>query len=427
MRDISFQVKKGGFLGIIGPNGAGKSTLLKIITGVLDPTEGSYKTKGKTLSLIELSGGMEDEISGRENIIRSAQLLGFPNDYIEKRMEQITAFADLGDFFERPLRVYSSGMRIRLAFSLFAFLECDVLILDEVLAVGDIFFKQKCYARLEELVEQKTAIVLVTHSTSLVRQYCDDVIVLQQGKLVYQGVPDDAIKKYFQIQRDSQKVGKEIENADLEDEFLPDIVSENKSFSETDHELLNWPKNKDFYELPLKNAAHTKYAKLTRLTVCDKNGNFSQVFKQGDCVYFYFEYQVFANTGIPIVMLNISTQRNVLIHSKSSLQHDLYTSTNLHKGDTLRYKQRIKLDIAPNKYIFGMHLFVLKPEDFSHLDYMSLQEYNEKRIPIIRLNQAGVIEVLPRHNSKVKNLHGGICNLPGNLQTQLIKNEQISK
>ena len=155
LKDISFQVHRGGFLGVIGPNGAGKSTLLKVITGVLEPTEGSYQIDGKVLSLIELSGGMDDDLTGRENIIRSAQLLGFPDGYLKERMTHIAEFADLGDFFDTPLRFYSSGMRIRLAFSLFAFLECDVLILDEVLAVGDIFLNKSVMLAWKSLWRKK--------------------------------------------------------------------------------------------------------------------------------------------------------------------------------------------------------------------------------------------------------------------------------
>ena len=251
LTDISFEVYKGEFLGIIGPNGAGKSTLLKVITGILEPTEGTCNTKGKVLSLLELNGGMEDNLSGRENVVRSAQLLEFPDGYLHERMGQIEHFADLGDFFDRPLRVYSSGMRIRLAFSLFAFLECDVLVLDEVLAVGDIFFKQKCYARLEKLIEQKTAIIFVTHSTSLVREYCDNVMVLDHGKIKYYGEPDKAIQKYFQLERGNQNISPKVEDAYAEDDFLLTSSSENVPKHQNNTQSIDWPKEIMFITSPL--------------------------------------------------------------------------------------------------------------------------------------------------------------------------------
>lgn len=417
--NISFQVRRGEFLGIIGPNGAGKSTLLKIITGVLDPTEGTYTTNGKVLSLIELSGGMEDQITGRENIIRSAQLLGFPSDYIRERMVQIEEFADLGGFFDRPLYMYSSGMRIRLAFSLFAFLESDVLILDEVLAVGDIFFKQKCYARLEQLIERKTAIVLVTHSTSLVRQYCDRVIVLNQGEIIYNGEPVEAIKKYFRLLQGNKKISISSIDAEKEDEFLPeDVFMEAPAYDE-ETPIFGWPTNANFNNQPLKKAARTKLAELTRLAVCNKKGKSSQVFEEGEDVYFYFEYQIFKNMGVPIVVIDLLTQRNLLVHSKNSLQYGLKPIAKIYKKDILRYKQKIKLDISPNRYIVGVHLFTLNYDDFSNIEFMSMQEFNEKRIPIVRVMQACMIEVLPR-DSVGGRLSRGICNLSGELQYQIL-------
>ena len=182
LRNVSFEVRRGEFLGIIGENGAGKSTLLKIITGVLKPTEGSYRLNGKVLSLLELGTDFNFELSGRSNAIYSAELLGFPPGYVQSRLAAIEAFSELGEFFDRPMKIYSSGMKARLAFSLFSFLECDVLILDEVLAVGDIFFQQKCYARLEELIKQQVTIILVTHQLDTVQQYCKEAILLHQGK-----------------------------------------------------------------------------------------------------------------------------------------------------------------------------------------------------------------------------------------------------
>ena len=358
LTDISFEVYKGEFLGIIGPNGAGKSTLLKVITGILEPTEGTCNTKGKVLSLLELNGGMEDNLSGRENVVRSAQLLEFPDGYLHERMGQIEHFADLGDFFDRPLRVYSSGMRIRLAFSLFAFLECDVLVLDEVLAVGDIFFKQKCYARLEKLIEQKTAIIFVTHSTSLVREYCDNVMVLDHGKIKYYGEPDKAIQKYFQLERGNQNISPKVEDAYAEDDFLLTSSSENVPKHQNNTQSIDWPKEIMFITSPLLKKNKTNYAELKRLIVCDEKGSISQVFKQGEKAYFYFEYQIYENIGVPILTLNITNQRNLLIHSKSSLEYDSITSQGLHKGDIIRFKQMVKLDIMPNKYVFNLFFWL---------------------------------------------------------------------
>ena len=199
VRDVSFELQRGEFLGVIGPNGAGKSTMLKIITDVTTPTSGEFYVEGRVLSILELSGGMDHSLTGRENVIRSGQLLGFPNGYIKERMEDIKEFSELEDFFEQPLRTYSTGMRTRLSFAMFAFLDCDVLILDEVLAVGDVFFKQKCFARLEELIQKNISIVLVTHNMGIVQRYCKRAILLNKGKVLYAGEASSAVNKFLQL------------------------------------------------------------------------------------------------------------------------------------------------------------------------------------------------------------------------------------
>ncbi len=216
LNDVSFNLTKGEFLGIIGPNGAGKSTLLRIITDVLRPTEGTYKISGKVLSILELTGGTDKDLTGRENVIRSGQLMGFPDGYVLERMERIKEFSELDDFFEQPLRMYSTGMKTRLSFSMFAFMDTDVLILDEVLAVGDIFFKQKCFARLAELLQQNTSIILVTHSMGIVQRYCERVILLNAGEKLYDGEPAEAIRQYLQLK--GEKRADAIKKLELDEE-----------------------------------------------------------------------------------------------------------------------------------------------------------------------------------------------------------------
>lgn len=415
LQDISFEVPKGGFLGIIGPNGAGKSTLLKIITGVLEPTSGTYKISGKVLSLLELSGGMDADLSGRENIIRSAQLLGFPEGYVEGRMEQIAEFAELGDFFEQPLGVYSSGMRIRLAFSMFAFLECDVLILDEVLAVGDIFFRQKCYARLEELIKQNTAIILVTHSTGTVRQYCDDVIVLDKGKIIFHGASSEAIQKYFEIKKD-QGIKINVSDTYVEEDYVSIKVTQ----VETTASSPVWPPDSIFSKTPLPQNSENNLATLIQLSTCDERGNPRQVFGQGETVYFYYAYQLKENMGVPVARINLLTAKNLIVHSKNSLQLNARHPEKVGKGDIIRYQQLIKLDVAPGSYIFNLNLSTLHPIDFERLEAYSAPELKEKLMPVIGIRPAGAIEVIPQAQNKAVGLHGGMCNLDGAIHIQVI-------
>jgi lipopolysaccharide transport system ATP-binding protein len=416
LQDISFQVRKGEFVGIIGPNGAGKSTLLKIITGVLDASAGSYSISGKVLSLLELSGGMDNDLTGRENVIRSAQLLGFPNSFAKERMQQIANFAELGEFFDAPLSTYSSGMRIRLAFSLFASLDCDILILDEVLAVGDIFFRQKCYARLEELIKQNTAIVLVTHSTGTVMRYCKSVIVLKEGRILFHGAPDQAVQKYFQVKED-QGVYIRPEDTFVEEDYFPNSGAASPS---TEPAPVEWPAEIVFSQQSMPKKTASPNAVLTQLVVCDEDGKPRQVFRQGEKACFYFAYQLRENIGVPVAGISLTTETNLLIHSKNTIQHSANVPLKLARDDIFRCKQTIKLDLRPGKYIFNLQLTALHPDDYSALDTLSAIDLKEKQVQILSIRPAGLVEIAPANINDARDLHGGLCNLNGEFYVQVL-------
>jgi ABC-type polysaccharide/polyol phosphate transport system ATPase subunit len=196
LKNVSFRLKKGESLGIVGPNGAGKSTLLKILTGALFPTAGSYSVNGRVVSLLELGTGFHPELTGLQNIHNSASLLGFEPSYVEKKLNDIIEFSGLKDFLDRPVKTYSSGMFVRLAFSLFANLDPDVYIVDEALAVGDVFFQQKCYAKLEEMRNNGVSIIIVSHDPAPIVKFCDHAIMIDHGSIVYSGKPDKVIEMY---------------------------------------------------------------------------------------------------------------------------------------------------------------------------------------------------------------------------------------
>lgn len=199
LRDISFEVRRGECLGILGVNGSGKSTLLKIISGAMYPTTGRLAVNGRILSLIELGAGLNPQLTGRENILNSARLLNFPPTYARDRMEEIEAFAELGDFFERPTRLYSSGMRVRLAFSMFACFRPEIFVIDEALSVGDVFFQQKCVQRIDEMLASGVTMLFVSHDTPAIRRLAHRAIVLDRGRTHYEGGSDEAISRYFAL------------------------------------------------------------------------------------------------------------------------------------------------------------------------------------------------------------------------------------
>lgn len=199
LNDISFDVKKGESIGIIGVNGSGKSTLLKIITGVLSKTSGELKINGKISALLELGAGFNMDYTGIENIYMNGLMMGFTKEEMDAKLDSILEFADIGDFVHRPVKQYSSGMFVRLAFSLSIAVEPDILIVDEALSVGDIFFQAKCYKRMNELKEKGTTIIMVTHDLGAVIKYCDRVILLNKGLKVSEGTPHEIIDLYKKI------------------------------------------------------------------------------------------------------------------------------------------------------------------------------------------------------------------------------------
>jgi ABC-type polysaccharide/polyol phosphate transport system ATPase subunit len=199
LRDFSLQVRKGECVGIVGPNGAGKSTLLKLLSGTLSPTAGSFKVQGKVLSLLELGTGFSGELTGRQNVVETSSLLGFPEGYVKQRMDDIIAFSSLGEFFDRPLKIYSSGMTVRLAFSMFAFLKPDVFIVDEALAVGDVGFQRACYRKIEQLLSEGVTCLMVTHDLSAVVQFCHRAVVLIDGRKTFEGDPREAVNRLNNI------------------------------------------------------------------------------------------------------------------------------------------------------------------------------------------------------------------------------------
>ena len=199
LQDVSFEIKKGETVGIIGKNGAGKSTLLKIITGVLTPSSGHVHVNGRIASLLELGAGFNPEYTGIENIYLQGTLMGYSHAEMQAKIDEILAFADIGDFVHQPVKMYSSGMFARLAFAVAINVDPDVLIVDEALSVGDMRFQQKCYRKFREFQEAKRTILFVTHDTSTIINYCTQTIWINDGIKIDEGEPEIICKKYMSV------------------------------------------------------------------------------------------------------------------------------------------------------------------------------------------------------------------------------------
>lgn len=199
LNGISFEVKKGETVGIIGTNGSGKSTILKIITGVLNPTQGTAEVSGRISALLELGAGFNMEYTGVENVYLNGTMMGFSEEEIDARLDDILGFADIGDYVYQPVKTYSSGMFVRLAFAVAINIDPEILIVDEALSVGDVFFQAKCYRKFEEFKKQGRTILFVSHDLGSITKYCDRAILLNQGDKIFEGTPKEAVDIYKKV------------------------------------------------------------------------------------------------------------------------------------------------------------------------------------------------------------------------------------
>lgn len=205
LRDISFNVKKGEVLGIIGQNGSGKSTTLKLLTRILRPNQGTIETKGKIACLIELGAGFHPDMTGRENVYINASIFGIPKKTVDERFDRILEFSGIGDYIDERIRNYSSGMYLRLAFSVAISVDADILLIDEILAVGDMRFQRKCLDKLNEFKENGGTIVLVTHSASQAKEMCDNVLWIDNGAIREYGESERVCNDYVEYMTNNEE------------------------------------------------------------------------------------------------------------------------------------------------------------------------------------------------------------------------------
>ena len=206
LRDLSFEIRRGETLGIVGRNGAGKSTLLKILSRITEPTEGLVEITGRVASLLEVGTGFHAELSGRENIFLNGAILGMPRAEIKRKLDEIIAFAEIEKFIDTPVKRYSSGMYVRLAFAVAAHLEPDILIVDEVLAVGDASFQRKCIGKMGEVSRSGRTILFVSHNMSVVQTLCSRALLLQSGRYAFDGTPNETVTQYLNALEQNQKI-----------------------------------------------------------------------------------------------------------------------------------------------------------------------------------------------------------------------------
>ncbi|WP_231501721.1 ABC transporter ATP-binding protein [Bordetella petrii] len=352
LREVSFDVRKGETVGILGRNGSGKSTLLQIIAGTLSPTTGDVQVKGKLAALLELGSGFNPEFTGRENVYLNGSVLGFSTAQMDARFDEIVAFADIGEHLDQPVKTYSSGMYVRLAFAVQACVQPDILIVDEALSVGDEKFQRKCFDYIEGLRTRGCAILIVTHSTSTVEKFCQRAALLHRGELHALGQAKDVIDQYHALLYSDEKAYLRYLNANQRTE----ATKEGNADASTS------PEEKNSSE-----SQHGMRALIRNWQVRDARGDACEAFESGQKATISVDIDVFG----PIVMLQagllIRTVEGVSAFGTSTLYHDAsYPSARA--GDRLRVE--FDVDLALSEGTYFATLAIAEEVSSAHMEYL---------------------------------------------------------
>lgn len=363
LSDISFNVKKGESVGIIGTNGSGKSTILKIITGVLTPSAGEVRVEGKISALLELGAGFNMDYTGIENIYMNGTMMGFSRKEMDEKIPEILAFADIGDFVYQPVKSYSSGMFVRLAFALAINVEPEILIVDEALSVGDVFFQAKCYHRMDELREKGTTILMVTHDMGSVMKYCDRVILLNRGKKVAEGAPGDMVDLYKKIlagQYDllqealEETIGKQVEEAEnktgLIDKASANKRSEAKEKADEPHRGLM---REQMTVNPNVNEYGNGKAEIYDFGILDEKGKLTNLVLKGESFTIRERIRFNDNIEAPIFTYTIRDKKgNDLTGTNTMFEGADVRSVK--KGDSYEVEFRQRMTLQGGEYLISM-------------------------------------------------------------------------
>lgn len=327
LKDVSFEIKKGEFFGIVGRNGSGKSTLLKLLAGIYTPSAGNIQVSGKLTPFIELGVGFNQELTGRENVFLNGALLGFNRKEMQLMYKDIVKFAELEKFMDQKLKNYSSGMQVRLAFSIAIRAKSDILLIDEVLAVGDVSFQAKCFNYFRQLKEAKQTVVFVSHDMSSIQEFCDRVVVLNQGTLTFNGSPKDAIKNYTrQVAKETQKHQNPFSMDQLSSRITGMAKISNGRIEDGSGKKLNKVKENDFtikYDVEFLDDAIDPNPGLIiinehGLQICSANALWKSPqtgrFKKGEKVTFAFSLKNLLESGHYKVIANILYNDTVNIY-----------------------------------------------------------------------------------------------------------------
>ena len=375
---ISFEIEKGTTVGIIGTNGSGKSTILKIITGVLNPSSGNVEVEGNISALLELGAGFNMDYTGIENIYMNGTMMGFGREEMEKKLPEILEFADIGDFVHQPVKTYSSGMFVRLAFALAINVEPEILIVDEALSVGDVFFQAKCYKKMDEIRQKGTTILMVTHDMGSVIKYCDKVILLNKGSFVAEGKAGEIVDLYKKILANRFEIEEE-----AKDDKLP-VEAKAANTGKLMKESLSINPNVTEYG--------DKRAEIYDLGLIDSKGEISNLLIKGEEFTIRERIRFFADIKQPIFTYTIKDKKGTEL-SGTNTMFELTDIEEVHAGDSYDVEFRQKMNLQGGEYLISMSCTGF--ENGKHVVYHRL--YDVANITVIsNKNTVGIYDMESR-------------------------------
>ena len=390
---ISFSVEKGSTVGIIGTNGSGKSTILKIITGVLNPTTGSVEVDGNISALLELGAGFNMDYTGIENIYMNGTMMGFSREQMEAKLPEILEFADIGDFVYQPVKTYSSGMFVRLAFALAINVEPEILIVDEALSVGDVFFQAKCYRRMEEIRKTGTTILMVTHDMGSVIKYCDKVILLNKGEFLAEGPAGEMVDLYKKILAGRMD--------DLEADLAKRLDSNFSDMMELNNDI-NKTHAKEYHGLMKEkisiNPNKTEYgdgrAEIYDLGLLDSKGELTNLLLKGEEFTIREKIRFNANIESPIFTFTIKDKKGTELSGTNTMYEGVEVKP-VKPGDEAVVEFKQKMTLQGGEYLLSMSCTGF--ENGTHVVYHRL--YDVTFITVIsNKNTVGVYDMESKVN-----------------------------
>jgi lipopolysaccharide transport system ATP-binding protein len=316
LQDVSFEVYPGKVLGVVGRNGSGKSTLMQIVAGLLAPSRGTITVEGNVAALLELGAGFNPDFTGRENVLLSGTIYGYTRHEIHERLERIIAFADIGEHIDHPVKTYSSGMFARLAFAVAIEVNPTLLIVDEILSVGDVGFRARCYRRIEELKKEGTSILFVSHDLSAVQMLCDEAILLDRGRMVFRGKPKEVTDRYL---------------------AMMSAVSAPAS------------------DTPSKAEQSAPSCSFVRMALLDQRGVEVVHPRTGERYLLEADIEVLVDVPQPVISLQLKTMMGFVVYDHSTLNANVPVRP-IKAGETVRLRAAITLNICPGPFRMGVGL-----------------------------------------------------------------------